>query len=196
MGQVIVAFPTRTISIKRITHSIRSILDDRRPTSGSKPSLTYRRNHPSSRTQRIILPQPPQRILRNKGKKMGNFPVVDGVTVFMAAPEGYKVDLNRPERRHVLESYIICGFGLVLAFLFLIQFRYVKLSLLPRPDGEVGMDNPSKIHLRCGDVDMVSSLLGRGLDVFRSCSGCSDQYVVLIMMPFRLRPDDLGDDVN
>ncbi|KAH8655957.1 hypothetical protein BGZ61DRAFT_500366 [Ilyonectria robusta] len=68
---------------------------------------------------------------------MGNFPVVDGVTVFMAAPEGYKVDLNRPERRHVLESYIICGFGLVLAFLFLIQFRYVKLSLLPRPDGEV-----------------------------------------------------------
>ncbi|KAL6401698.1 hypothetical protein AUP68_15576 [Ilyonectria robusta] len=55
----------------------------------------------------------------------------------MAAPEGYKVDLNRPERRHVLESYIMCGFGLVLAFLFLIQFRYVKLSLLPRPDGEV-----------------------------------------------------------
>lgn len=108
---------------------------------------------------------------------------MDGVTVFMAAPDGYKVDLNHPERRHVLESYIICGFGLVLAFLFFIQFLYVKLSLLRRPDGEVGMDNPSKIHLRYGDVDMVLSLLGRGLDVFRNRSGCSDSYVVLIMMP-------------
>lgn len=78
---------------------------------------------------------------------MGNFPVVDGVTVFMAAPDGYKVDLNHPERRHVLESYIICGFGLVLAFLFFIQFLYVKLRLLRKPDGEVGMDNPSTIRL-------------------------------------------------
>ncbi|KAK7417815.1 hypothetical protein QQX98_004289 [Neonectria punicea] len=69
---------------------------------------------------------------------MDKFPVVDGVTVFMAAPDGYEVDFDHPKRRLELEAYIVCGVGLVLALFFFVQFLYVKVWVLRRLDGEAG----------------------------------------------------------
>ncbi|KPM44632.1 hypothetical protein AK830_g1897 [Neonectria ditissima] len=67
---------------------------------------------------------------------MDKFPVVDGVTVFMAAPDGYEVNFDHPKRRLELEAYIVCGVGLALALFFFAQFLYVKVWVLRRLDGE------------------------------------------------------------
>jgi hypothetical protein len=72
---------------------------------------------------------------------MAPFPTVNGVTVVMLPPEGYIVNFDHPQRRHQMESYIISGVGIVLAFLFVFQYLYVKFWILRKPDGETGKDN-------------------------------------------------------
>lgn len=70
---------------------------------------------------------------------MSEFPVVHGVTVAVAPPDGHHVDFEHPERRHEIESYVVSGLGMEIAALFFSQFMYVKLGLLWKADGETGM---------------------------------------------------------
>ncbi|CVL06014.1 related to integral membrane protein PTH11 [Fusarium mangiferae] len=67
---------------------------------------------------------------------MSAFPIVDGVTVAIPPPEGYEVNFDHPLQRHAIESYVISGIGTALAFLFFLQYLYVKLWVLRKPDGE------------------------------------------------------------
>ena len=69
---------------------------------------------------------------------MSHYPVVDGVPVLIPPPEGYVVNFEHPHRRHEIESYVISGIGIALAFLFFFQYLYVKLWILRKPDGETG----------------------------------------------------------
>lgn len=87
------------------------------------------------------------RTVKKQGKNMDRFPVVDGVTVFMAAPDGYEVDFDHPKRRLELEAYIVCGVGLLLALFFFVQFLYVKVWVLRRLDGEAGKEIVPTIRL-------------------------------------------------
>jgi hypothetical protein len=61
---------------------------------------------------------------------MATFPVVQGVEVFMAPPEGYVVDFENPQQHTALVSYILAGVGMVMAMIFFIQYLYVKLWLM------------------------------------------------------------------
>lgn len=70
---------------------------------------------------------------------MPEFPVIHGVTVAVAPPDGYDVDFEHPKRRHEIESYVVSGLGMAIAALFFLQFMYVKLGLLRKADGETGM---------------------------------------------------------
>lgn len=72
---------------------------------------------------------------------MAPFPSINGVTVVMLPPEGYIVNFDHPQRRHQLESYIISAIGIALAFLFFLQYLYVKFWILRKPDGETGKEN-------------------------------------------------------
>ncbi|KAF5690999.1 integral membrane protein PTH11 [Fusarium circinatum] len=67
---------------------------------------------------------------------MSVFPIVDGVTVAIPPPDGYVVNFDHPLQRHAIESYVISGIGTALAFLFFLQYLYVKLWVLRKPDGE------------------------------------------------------------
>ncbi|KAF4992244.1 hypothetical protein FGRMN_7274 [Fusarium graminum] len=67
---------------------------------------------------------------------MPPFPTVNGVTVAVLPPEGYIVDFDHPQRRYHMESYVVSGTGMALAFLFVLQYLYVKLWVLRKPDGE------------------------------------------------------------
>ncbi|KAJ3521660.1 hypothetical protein NM208_g13195 [Fusarium decemcellulare] len=67
---------------------------------------------------------------------MPQFPYVNGVQVAVAPPDDYIVDFYHPRRRHEIESYIVSGIGMALALLFFLQFLYVKLWILRKPDGE------------------------------------------------------------
>ncbi|KAF5665137.1 integral membrane protein PTH11 [Fusarium heterosporum] len=67
---------------------------------------------------------------------MPPFPTVNGVTVAVLPPEGYVVDFDHPQRRYYMESYVVSGIGITLAFLFVLQYLYVKLWVLRKPDGE------------------------------------------------------------
>ncbi|KAH7140116.1 hypothetical protein B0J13DRAFT_608564 [Dactylonectria estremocensis] len=67
---------------------------------------------------------------------MNEFPVVEGVTVLIAPPDGYLVDFDNPQRRDVLAAYVVCGIGSLLSLAFFTQYLYVKLWLLRKLDGE------------------------------------------------------------
>ncbi|KAF5619825.1 integral membrane protein PTH11 [Fusarium tjaetaba] len=67
---------------------------------------------------------------------MSAFPIVDGVTVAIPPPEDYVVNFDHPLQRHAIESYVISGIGTALAFLFFLQYLYVKLWVSRKPDGE------------------------------------------------------------
>jgi hypothetical protein len=57
------------------------------------------------------------------------FPVVNGVTTVMPAPEGYVVDFENPQRQFDVEHYaIFAGLG-TLAMLFLVQRVYTKIFI-------------------------------------------------------------------
>ncbi|CAM1508581.1 Fc.00g054290.m01.CDS01 [Cosmosporella sp. VM-42] len=67
---------------------------------------------------------------------MISFPVIDGVTVFMPPPEGYVVDFANPARRAEMSAYWACGVGTMTAFIFFVQYLYVKLWMLRKWDAE------------------------------------------------------------
>lgn len=52
-----------------------------------------------------------------------------GVITALPAPEGYVVDFDNPQRRDVIESYVVVGIGMFLALLFLLQRLYVKIII-------------------------------------------------------------------
>ncbi|KAI8307462.1 hypothetical protein K4K59_010832 [Colletotrichum sp. SAR11_240] len=52
-----------------------------------------------------------------------------GVITALPAPEGYVVDFDNPQRRDVVESYVVVGIGMFLALLFLLQRLYVKIII-------------------------------------------------------------------
>ncbi|KXJ93644.1 hypothetical protein Micbo1qcDRAFT_193051 [Microdochium bolleyi] len=57
-------------------------------------------------------------------------PLVNGVETLLAAPPGYVVNLENPQRSKVIEHYVVCGIGGTLAFLALAQRYYTKIFLL------------------------------------------------------------------
>ncbi|RGP71634.1 hypothetical protein FLONG3_7069 [Fusarium longipes] len=67
---------------------------------------------------------------------MSVFPVINGVRVAISPPEGYVVNFEHPQRRHEVEAYTASGVGMGLAFLFVLQYLYVKLWVLRKPDWE------------------------------------------------------------
>ncbi|KAJ0357161.1 hypothetical protein COL154_010363 [Colletotrichum chrysophilum] len=52
-----------------------------------------------------------------------------GVITALPAPEGYIVDFENPQRRDVVETYVVVGIGMFLALLFLLQRLYVKVVI-------------------------------------------------------------------
>ncbi|KAJ3962094.1 hypothetical protein N0V92_001185 [Colletotrichum tropicale] len=52
-----------------------------------------------------------------------------GVITALPAPEGYVVDFENPQRRDVVETYVVVGIGMFLALLFLLQRLYVKVVI-------------------------------------------------------------------
>ncbi|KAF4983938.1 hypothetical protein FZEAL_763 [Fusarium zealandicum] len=67
---------------------------------------------------------------------MPDFPYINGIQVAVPPPEGYTVDFDHPQRQHETESYVVSGIGMALALLFFLQFLYVKVWILRKPDGE------------------------------------------------------------
>ena len=57
---------------------------------------------------------------------MSVFPVTEGVTTFMPAPEGYHVNFERPQSQYRHEHFHIFGFLGSLALLCLVQRLYAK----------------------------------------------------------------------
>lgn len=64
---------------------------------------------------------------------MAEFPVTNGVTTFIAAPAGYRVDFEHPQQQKVLEHYLVFGVLGPLALLTLVQRFYTKLFLSDGP---------------------------------------------------------------
>lgn len=60
---------------------------------------------------------------------MASFPVVNGVTVLMAPPDGVTPDFGNPRQNHWLQHYLAFGIGGPLALAFLCQRYYTKLYL-------------------------------------------------------------------
>ncbi|KAH8654702.1 hypothetical protein BGZ61DRAFT_319800, partial [Ilyonectria robusta] len=56
-------------------------------------------------------------------------PITNGVETLLAAPDGYVVDFNHPQRQGIPQAYYIAGFGSAIALLFFAQRLYVKLFL-------------------------------------------------------------------
>ena len=54
------------------------------------------------------------------------FPVTDGVTTFLPPPDGYEVDFQNPQGRHVLDHYLIFAILGTLALVCLVQRIYTK----------------------------------------------------------------------
>ncbi|WQF80995.1 hypothetical protein CDEST_06009 [Colletotrichum destructivum] len=64
---------------------------------------------------------------------MAEFPVTNGVTTFIAAPAGYRVDFEHPQQQNVLEHYLVFGVLGPLALLTLVQRFYTKFFLSDGP---------------------------------------------------------------
>ncbi|KXH48458.1 hypothetical protein CSIM01_04837 [Colletotrichum simmondsii] len=64
---------------------------------------------------------------------MAEFPVTNGTTTVIKAPEGYLVDFEHPQQQKVLEHYLVFGILGPLAFLTLIQRFYTKFCLSDGP---------------------------------------------------------------
>ncbi|OAA46675.1 Pth11-like protein [Beauveria brongniartii RCEF 3172] len=60
---------------------------------------------------------------------MASFPVVNGVTVLMAPPDGVTPDFDNPRQNRWLQHYLAFGIGGPLALAFLCQRYYTKLYL-------------------------------------------------------------------
>lgn len=58
-----------------------------------------------------------------------NMPVINGVVTVLAAPEGYAVDFDHPQRQGVPQAYYVAGFGTAISLLFFAQRLYVKVCL-------------------------------------------------------------------
>lgn len=56
-------------------------------------------------------------------------PVANGVETVLAAPEGYVVDFDHPQRQGVPQAYYVAGFGTAISLLFFAQRLYVKVCL-------------------------------------------------------------------
>ncbi|KAH8729502.1 hypothetical protein BGZ61DRAFT_415271 [Ilyonectria robusta] len=56
-------------------------------------------------------------------------PVTNGVETVLAAPEGYVVDFDHPQRQGVPQAYYVAGFGTAISLLFFAQRLYVKVCL-------------------------------------------------------------------
>jgi hypothetical protein len=50
------------------------------------------------------------------------------------------VNFEHPQRRHEMEAYTASGVGIFLAFLFILQYLYVKLWVVRKPDAETGKE--------------------------------------------------------
>ncbi|CEI39628.1 hypothetical protein FVEN_g1915 [Fusarium venenatum] len=57
-------------------------------------------------------------------------PVVNGVPVAIPPPKGYVVNFDHPQRRHEIEAYVASSVGMGIAFLFVLQYLYVKVWIL------------------------------------------------------------------
>lgn len=55
--------------------------------------------------------------------------LTNGVITVIPPPEGYIVDFDNPTRQSNIAAYWVCGVGMVLAFIFLIQRLYVKVII-------------------------------------------------------------------
>ncbi|KAL2880554.1 hypothetical protein SGCOL_003925 [Colletotrichum sp. CLE4] len=64
---------------------------------------------------------------------MAEFPVANGITTVIKAPDGYQVDFDHPQQQKVLEHYLVFGILGSLAFLTLIQRFYTKFCLSDGP---------------------------------------------------------------
>ncbi|KAK1701612.1 hypothetical protein BDP67DRAFT_423874 [Colletotrichum lupini] len=64
---------------------------------------------------------------------MAEFPITNGTTTVIKAPEGYLVDFEHPQQQKVLEHYLVFGILGPLAFLTLIQRFYTKFRLSDGP---------------------------------------------------------------
>ncbi|KAK1457738.1 hypothetical protein CMEL01_15721 [Colletotrichum melonis] len=64
---------------------------------------------------------------------MAEFPITNGTTTVIKAPEGYLVDFEHPQQQKVLEHYLVFGILGPLAFLTLIQRFYTKFCLSDGP---------------------------------------------------------------
>ncbi|KAF7554020.1 hypothetical protein G7Z17_g3227 [Cylindrodendrum hubeiense] len=56
-------------------------------------------------------------------------PMTNGVVTVLAAPEGYVVDFDHPQRQGVPQAYYVAGFGSAISLLFFAQRLYVKVCL-------------------------------------------------------------------
>ncbi|GKU00283.1 unnamed protein product [Fusarium langsethiae] len=66
-------------------------------------------------------------------------PVINGVLVAIPPPEGYVVNFERPQRRHEIEAYVASSVGMGIAFLFVLQYLYVKVWILRKLEFETGV---------------------------------------------------------
>lgn len=74
---------------------------------------------------------------------MASYPVTNGVTTFLAPPEGYVVDFEHPQQQNALHHYLIFGILGSLALFCLIQRLYTKHFLtgsLKIDDGTLDTD--------------------------------------------------------
>lgn len=67
------------------------------------------------------------------------FPVTDGATTFLEAPESYGVDFDNPQRQFHVALYAVVGVGNFLALLFMYQRLYTKIVLTKGLQLEDGM---------------------------------------------------------
>ncbi|KAF9879580.1 integral membrane protein [Colletotrichum karsti] len=70
------------------------------------------------------------------------------VITALPAPDGYVVDFENPQRRDVVETYIVVSIGMFLALLFLLQRLYVKLIIRKKfgLDDEASMEGYVGVH--------------------------------------------------
>jgi hypothetical protein len=57
---------------------------------------------------------------------MATFPITNGVTTYLPAPEGVEVDFENPRSRHALDHYLIFALLGSLALVCLVQRFYTK----------------------------------------------------------------------
>lgn len=77
------------------------------------------------------------------------FPVTNGVTTYLAAPEDYDVDFDNPQKHYHMTLYAIVGIGNFLALLFMYQRLYTKTVLGKGLQLEDGTSSIARDRLGC-----------------------------------------------